>query len=198
MNSYTTNHSVSFIEDSRLNPDDFIQAALNNNVADWDKLYENYDAATDWPTVHFYKELFQKYPNLRVILTVRSAESWYESFKNTVFKSFLKTQDITPDDPKYLFIKMCRDIPFNGILADPKQFNDKEKIIKLYNDHNEEVKAFIPAEQLYIMELGSGWEGLCKFLGKEIPEVPYPSNNSTKEYQDVVLSSSEWELDFVR
>ncbi len=192
--SYRTNHAVSFIEEgTTLNPWDFVKAAQNKEEANWDKLYEDYDAAVDWPTVDFYKELVKKYPDMKVILTIRSAESWYESFKNTVYVSFLKAKDMTEDDPKYPFVRMCSDIPFGGALADPKQFADKEKIIKLYNDHNEEVKRIVPADRLYVMELGSGWEGLCKFLGKEVQKEPYPRSNSTKEFRQLVNGYYKYE-----
>lgn len=176
------------MEDSTLNPDDFTRAALDKENADWDKLYERFDAAVDWPTVDFYKELFQKYPEAKVILSIRSADSWYESVKNTVHRISIEVGDLPEDDPMYPFSNMCRTVTFDGALSDPVRFNDKEMIKKLFNDHNEEVKRVIPPEQLYVMELGSGWEGLCKFLGKEVPKGPYPSSNSSQEFGERIES----------
>lgn len=171
------------MEDATLNPDDFTNAALNNNEADWDKLYEGFDAAVDWPTVNFYKELFNRYPDAKVILTVRSAESWYESVKNTIYRIVVEGPEIPPEHRLYSFGKMCRTVTFGGVIYDPEKFEDKEGIMKLFNDHNAEVKKVIPANQLYVMELGSGWDGLCQFLGKEVPREPYPKSNSTAEFQ---------------
>lgn len=123
---------------------------------------------------------------MKVILTIRSPESWYESIKNALQYSFQKPRDVESGCRMEMFLKMCTVIPFDGILADPKYFEDKEKLMKLFNDHNEEVKRVIPASHLYIMELGSGWEGLCKFLDKDIPNEPYPRTNSTKEFKELV------------
>jgi hypothetical protein len=179
------------MEDPTLNPDDFTAAALDRKNADWDKLYENYNAAVDWPTVSFYKELFQKYPDAKVILTVRSADSWYKSVKNTVHLASIQLKGMTEDHPIYPFARMCRTVTFNGELSDPEKFKDEEAIKKLYLDHIEDVKKTIPAEQLYIMELGSGWEGLCTFLGKDVPKEPYPNSNSTHEFQKKITTMSE-------
>lgn len=78
---------------------------------------------------------------------------------------------------------MCKTVIFDGVLSDPEKFKDEEAIKKLYLDHIEDVKKTVPADRLYIMELGSGWEGLCKFLGKEVPKEPYPRSNSTNNFQ---------------
>jgi hypothetical protein len=59
-------------------------AIKNCEEADWDKLYENYNAAVDVPTWLWYKNLIRKYPNAKVILTVRDPESWYTSMKNFI------------------------------------------------------------------------------------------------------------------
>lgn len=71
----------------------------------------------------------------------------------------------------------------DGIVMDPERVADEEHVKKLFYNHIEEVKTVIPADQLLIMELGEGWERMCKFLGKEIPDAPYPSVNSTAEFE---------------
>ena len=51
---------------------------------DWDALYANYDATVDFPCYPWYKEHMKRYPEAKVILTVRDFESWYKSVTNTV------------------------------------------------------------------------------------------------------------------
>ena len=48
-------------------------------TTDWDGLYANYDATVDFPCYPWYKEHMERYPEARVILTVRDFESWYKS-----------------------------------------------------------------------------------------------------------------------
>lgn len=49
-----------------MNPADFYNAYIDRKNAEWDKLYEKYDTAVDWPTVTFYKDLLQQYPDAKV------------------------------------------------------------------------------------------------------------------------------------
>lgn len=39
------------------------------------------------------------------------------------------------------------------------------------------MRNLVPKERLLEVELGSGWEPLCKFLGKPIPKEPFPHVN---------------------
>ncbi|KAI7897817.1 uncharacterized protein BX663DRAFT_526980, partial [Cokeromyces recurvatus] len=84
MLGYKTHHMKCFFEDPELDPDLFYDAYFHRETADWDQLYKDYNAAVDWPTVEFYKELLKKYPKAKVLLTIRSADSWYNSVKNTI------------------------------------------------------------------------------------------------------------------
>jgi hypothetical protein len=51
----------------------------------WDEIFDGYTAAVDWPACQFYRELMQRYPDAKVILTVRDSEKWYQSIINTVY-----------------------------------------------------------------------------------------------------------------
>jgi hypothetical protein len=169
-----------FFMDPTADTEDFYNAYHHRDEADWDRIYQNYSAAVDWPTCTFYKDLMVKYPEAKVILTVRSADSWYKSVKNTIHIAATKP---TPDDPKLQkFKKMVYDVCAHGTIMDPIKFQDEEAIKLDFVEHNEEVKRYVPADRLLVLELGEGWERLCKFLGKEIPDAPYPSSNSTEEF----------------
>lgn len=165
--------------------DNFYNAYVNKD-ADWDKIYEKYDAAVDWPTCTFYKELMDKYPEAKVVLTVRTAESWYQSCKKTIHP-----QAISPNfnnEFAQKFKRMTKKIVLDGALNDPQAFADEEKIKSLFNSHIEEVKHYVPEDRLYVMQLGEGWNGLCEFLGKSVPDVPYPKSNSTEEFIERVAT----------
>ncbi|KAH8748905.1 hypothetical protein F5883DRAFT_378143, partial [Diaporthe sp. PMI_573] len=40
----------------------------------------------------------------------------------------------------------------------------------------------VPSEQLLDFKLADGWEPLCLFLGKDVPDVSFPHINEKKEY----------------
>ena len=48
-----------------------------------------------------------------------------------------------------------------------------------YREHYASVRKMVPGERLLEYRLGSGWEPLCAFLGKEVPDVEFPRVNET-------------------
>lgn len=136
-----------------------------------------------WPSVSLFDRLVEAYPDAKVILTVRSADSWYTSVKNTIWGRGRNPPPHLPDNPVFQRqIEMCHALILDGAFhPDSDAFLDEEAMKKKFVEHNEHVKATIPPDRLLVMELGEGWEHLCAFLGKEVPDVPYPNVNSTKE-----------------
>ena len=41
--------------------------------------------------------------------------------------------------------------------------------------HERDVQEAFSAERLLVYEVSQGWEPLCRFLGVNVPEVPFPS-----------------------
>ena len=61
-------------------------AAAAKGEPDWEKIFMGYPSAVDWPTAGFFRPLRKAYPSAKFILTVRSPESWAESFGETIYK----------------------------------------------------------------------------------------------------------------
>ena len=57
--------------------------ALEGN-ADWDELLAGKESVVDWPGSYHWRELMDVYPDAKLLLSVRSAESWVESMHNTI------------------------------------------------------------------------------------------------------------------
>ena len=75
-----------------------------------------------------------------------------------------------------------------------------------YEAHNAKVKATIPPENLLVWNLKDGWEPLCKFLGKPVPDKPIPRENQTgdlawgEEYlyeDDMMVKAFGWLLMYI-
>ncbi|KAK5710754.1 hypothetical protein LTR17_018735 [Elasticomyces elasticus] len=67
--------------------------------------------------------------------------------------------------------------------------NKQELIDKsrdVYRAHNKAVREKVPRELLLVYELGSGWEPLCAFLDKPVPDVPFPRVNETEMVNEYV------------
>ncbi len=74
------------------------QAAAAGQAVDLDDVFEGYDAAVDWPSAHYWRELAAFYPDAKVILSVRPAERWWVSFAGTIQKALELRDQI--DDPQ--------------------------------------------------------------------------------------------------
>ena len=103
--------------------------------------------------------------------------------------------------PRWYYLVLDRTI--SDHLAVAKLFFDikqslqagTESIMKQrYKSHNLYVKSEVPEEDLLIWNVKEGWEPLCKFLGKPIPDVPFPHANKTgdMEYIDKYAHKSDF------
>ncbi|KAI8072870.1 P-loop containing nucleoside triphosphate hydrolase protein [Gongronella butleri] len=156
----------------------------NSPDINWDSVYEKYSAAVDFPTCMFYKELLEKNPDAKVILTVRSAESWYKSICNTIFSFYLEDEVPTfGDDYVGSAVKLVRHCAFDGLLErDHRSIRNKQLMMEIFEKHKAEVIKTVPADRLLVMNLGDGWEPLCRFLDKPIPKEDYPKTNATEDF----------------
>lgn len=144
---------------------------------DWDILLGGYGACVDWPSAYYWPQLVEAFPEAKVILTWRSAESWWASFEKTILPRILAHVD-SGEDPK------------SRQLIGPKVFHDRpgdrRHCLKVYEANVAAVKAKVPAERLLVFGLGDGWEPLCAHLGVPVPDVPFPNRNNKAEFQNRV------------
>lgn len=155
-------------------------AAVQGNP-NWQAIYDGYHSAVDWPTAGFFRELVAAYPSAKFVLTHRNPENWADSFAATIY-ALLAQKDQTPPEMQD-WLAMCSAViartGFPGGL-------DRDGLIKAFMAHNEAVKMAIPAKQLLIYEVKSGWEPLCAFLGVPVPASPFPRTNDRAEFWDRV------------
>ena len=62
----------------------------------------------------------------------------------------------------------------------------RRKAKEKYRGHYELMRRIVPRERLLEYKLGSGWEPLCDFLGKEVPDVEFPKVNETASMHEKV------------
>ncbi len=153
-------------------------AAVRGNP-DWEAIYKGYNSAVDWPTAGFFRELNSAYPSAKFVLTVRSPESWVESFSQTIYK-LLAAKDKVPKEMEAWLDMGSRVIAKTGF---PEGL-DGIALTKAYDAHNDAVKATIPAERLLVYQVKEGWAPLCAFLGIAVPDQPFPRTNDRVEFWD--------------
>ena len=151
---------------------------------DWDSLFNGYQATVDWPGCTFYEQLMQKYPDAKVILTLREPERWYESARQTIYQArttFPRWLLLLNPRTK-VFTKMLDRVVWQGTFQG--RFEDRSFAIEVFNRHNERVRQTVPPGQLLVYEVREGWEPLCKFLELPAPAgKPFPHLNDAAEFQ---------------
>ncbi|WP_404355956.1 inositol monophosphatase family protein [Methylotuvimicrobium sp. KM1] len=133
-------------------------------------IIDEYDAFTDTPIPSFYRELDARYPNAKFILTVRELNPWLISCKKQFNQRATEKRD---DATNHLF---------NDIYDSP--FFDEEKFTTGYQRFVNEALDYFknrPDDLLVIdISAGEGWDKLCSFLNKPIPDLPFPKSNVTQ------------------
>lgn len=123
----------------------------------------------------------------KVILVERDLDRWYQSFCRQVIDASYTWQVnilIHYIEP-YLQTKIATTMTKleYGWLQTDSQNGLKEKAKQKYVDHYAMVRRLVPKDRLLEYKMGSGWEPLCNFLGKEVPADEFPWLNESKEFQ---------------
>lgn len=130
------------------------------------RLAEQYDAFQDNPWPILYREMDERFPGSKFVLTIRDADRWYASTLGHFGAN---------DTPRRKRI-------YGDNAGHPA---GNERVYKdRYNAHNREVMAYFAdrPNDLLVMDLAKddGWEKLCPFLGHSIPKMPFPHSNNAK------------------
>lgn len=160
-------------------------AALSGNP-DWASIYDGHMAAVDWPTAAFWRGLLAEFPDAKFIHSTRSAESWYDSFSQTIL-AVLSNPDKWPE-PQHEWLTMVEK------LVCQKQFGGdtgRENLIATFKAHEAAVTSTIPAERLLVFQASDGWEPLCAFLDRPVPSEPYPRSNSRQEFFELMAQGAD-------
>jgi hypothetical protein len=150
------------------------KAALGEPV-DWEQMFQGFASAVDFPACAFYRELAQRYPEAKVILTERDPESWCDSAQATIFNPATAERiGGLPEMDEMMGALMGR-VFGSG-------FGDRERMIAVYRRHNAAVKRDIPRENLLVYNPAEGWEPLSAFLGVKAPAAPFPKTNLREDF----------------
>jgi len=150
-------------------------------------MLKDYNSGVDWPVCIFYKELMEMYPESKIILTVRSPESWYSSFSETIMQTVVKWNLIMALLFRSVLVMMNK-VVYDRVFHGRK---DREYCTKIFIEHIEQVKATVPKERLLVFDVKEGWKPLCQFLGVEEPNTPFPRMNERAQMPRRILMISK-------
>ncbi|KAL5342737.1 hypothetical protein BJX70DRAFT_355659 [Aspergillus crustosus] len=146
--------------------------------ADFDQLLGHSVAVTDQPCSIFAPELINAYPEAKVILNYRDVDSWYESLTALILphaQGFW--YNVLPWFSAEMYWAVQYTVHcFNKFFYDSLERNGKW----VYEQHSAQIKGLVADQpgRLLVWRVQDGWESLCKFLDKPIPEEEFPSGNT--------------------
>jgi hypothetical protein len=158
--------------------------AANGERTDWEALFKGYQSTVDWPACNFYQELARRYPEAKVILSVRDPDRWYESARQTIYfvrEAFPRWTALVLPRMRVLR-RMLDRLIWDGMFHG--RFEDRPYAISVFNRHNEEVRRVVPSDRLLVYDIKDGWQPLCLFLGVPVPDgKPFPHLNDAAEFR---------------
>jgi hypothetical protein len=162
-----------------------------------DEIFGGYEATVDWPGGFVYRELAERHPDAKVLLSVRDAEAWENSYRQTIWNftrgdsliSHLSDarREIDPRWQRYLELvdrMLWSDRSPFGAGDEPGQMEAQMEA------YNQSVREAIPADRLLVWKVTEGWEPLCEFLGVPVPDEPLPHENDAETFRGRVVNAA--------
>lgn len=155
---------------------------------DWQSLWGEYDVATDVAST-FVLELIKAYPDAKVVVVQRKFESWWPSFKSELLQTLYNT---TAFQRFVVWNILGFRAPHAMMKIHAGFFSANEYSLQsieprardAYEEYYQKVREAVPLESGRRLEytVGDGWEPLCDFLGKDVPDVPFPRVNDRADH----------------
>lgn len=151
--------------------------------AEFDMLLGDTAAVTDTPCMIFWKELIEAYPEAKVVLVERDEEKWLASTKVLIDGTMnpILCYVLRYTDPSITGRMLGLGLTWTRYWFGVSGFMTASKVMqnarRTYRNHYADIRAGVPKEKVLGFRLSDGWEPLCKFLGKEVPDEPFPHRN---------------------
>lgn len=159
-------------------------AAYAGEPIDWSRFLGDFESTVDWPACDFYEQHMALYPEAPVVLTVREPESWYRSMTNTIWEVNQAQREAGQGPDVNPMSRLTEVMIWQRFFGG--RFLDKAHAIRCFEQHIEQVKARVPSERLLVFDVKQGWEPLCRFLGVEAPDKPFPHLLDTEAFRERV------------
>lgn len=172
--------------------------AVADGKRNWDEIFGDAESTLDWPSARYWRELIEYYPEAKVVLSVRSAEGWIRSMKETVWAMYFGDSVLHhlceargQLDPLWnRYLQLMRRITWNEGTGALPEASDEANLAAAMERWNDDVRRGVPADRLLEWDPAEGWEPLCSFLGVETPADPLPRINDTVGFKEGIIGGA--------
>jgi hypothetical protein len=131
-----------------------------------------------------WRELVEMFPDAKVLLSVRPAERWWASYRDTVHQLMLRE---LPDPEEvgrdFHLVSLFGSRLTKRSFPDDYARLDEVDFIAAYERHNAAVRDGVPSGRLLEFDVAQGWEPLCAFLEVPVPDEPFPHLNEAAQFR---------------
>lgn len=151
---------------------------------------DGYVAITDAPGCQLLPELVELYPDAKVICTVRDPVAWEKSMSQVgsvtslwFLKALLLPLSGMRHFTDYIWLLSRQ---WSILYMDGKRFDSAREVSEAINHgqtyakHMAWLEENVSAERLVFFDVKDGWEPLCRALGKDVPDIPFPHVNDSE------------------
>lgn len=138
-------------------------------------LLNRFDAAFDLPTSLFPLQAYNTWPSAKFIYVQREPHEWYERATVTIPEMVRRAEALRRPGTEY-FSAFLREVFMERDSMIP--IKDEKRSLAWFRCTKKKIESHIPASQLLITSVGSGWQPICDFLNVSIPNESFPRTNS--------------------
>ena len=145
----------------------------------------------DWPGGFFYRELAERYPEAKVLLSVREPESWEHSYRETIW-NLSRGDSLLATSPT----PVARSTPAGGATWNSSQrmlWSERSPFGAGDDPRADDAPDGGPQRRCAAGDRprsgcssggsSEGWEPLCEFLGVPVPDEPLPHANDAETFR---------------
>lgn len=159
---------------------------------------EGWTATVDYPACLLYDDHVHRFPNAKVILSVRDtpekwAKSMSDSILNMVVNMWRPPLSFVMPHMKSVgtwmfsthgFLKNCKGSAASEDRCVARKMPSQSALAQAYQEWLEQVKVKVPKERLLVHNAKDGWKPLCTFLEiANCPTIPYPRSNDSAAFK---------------
>lgn len=160
--------------------------AVTEGRPDFDAIFSGFRSAVDFPVSAYWQDVLTDTPNARVILSHREAEDWYGSFSQTILPLILD-KEAWPQNAAPWF-EMMEKVIIGKALGGR---TDRDGILKAYRANEAAARQLEAQGKTLVFNVRDGWEPLCRFLGVDLPDAPFPKTNARADFFSSVKSGTQ-------
>ena len=173
--------------------------------AEWDKIFDGFNSAVDYPAAFFHRELLAAYPDAKVVLSVRDGRAWARSMHDTIWglqydegsiaRHLMSARRCIDPAMRAYTDLMTTMLNMADLFGQTPSKWDEDALVAGMERHNAEVRAHVPARQLLEWSPADGWGPLCEFLDRPVPAALLPCVNDSAAFNVRLIAAAMETLD---